>query len=58
MRGFIFLKFYLFVFHNTDVDIELVSYLVNESGPVTLVLDLHIDHDPFGTAIFSPRLKN
>ena len=30
-------------------DIELSSYLVNESGPVALVLDLHITHDRFGS---------
>jgi hypothetical protein len=29
-------------------DIELVGYLVNEAGPVSLVLDLRIDHDRFG----------
>jgi hypothetical protein len=26
-------------------DIELAGYLVNETGPVSLVLDLRIDHD-------------
>ena len=30
-------------------DIELSSYLVNETDPVSLVLDLHIDHDRFGS---------
>jgi hypothetical protein len=31
-------------------DIELVSYLVNEDGPVPLVMDLHIPHDRFGSS--------
>ncbi len=31
-------------------DIEIVSYLVNETGPVSLVLDLRIDHDRFGSS--------
>ena len=31
-------------------DIELTGYLVNESGPVPLVLDLHIVHDRFGSS--------
>ncbi len=31
-------------------DIELVGYLVNEEGPMSLVLDLHIDHDRFGSS--------
>ena len=31
-------------------DIELVSYLVNEDGPVPLVLDLRIAHDRFGSS--------
>jgi hypothetical protein len=31
-------------------DIELVSYLVNVTGPVSLVLDLHISHDRFGSS--------
>ena len=30
-------------------DVELVGYLANTSGPVTLVLDLRIDHDRFGS---------
>ena len=30
--------------------IELVSYLVNTVGPVSLVLDLHIAHDRFGSS--------
>jgi hypothetical protein len=29
-------------------DIELVEYLTNETGPVSLVLDLHIAHDRVG----------
>jgi hypothetical protein len=29
-------------------DIELVGYLVNEAGPMPLVLDLRITHDRFG----------
>jgi hypothetical protein len=29
-------------------DIDLTVYLVNEEGPVPLVLDLHIAHDRFG----------
>ncbi len=29
-------------------DIQLTDYLVNEEGPVSLVLDLHIDHERFG----------
>jgi hypothetical protein len=29
-------------------DIDLTVYLVNEEGPVPLVLDLHISHDRFG----------
>ena len=29
-------------------DIELAGYLTNESGPVSLVLDLRITHDRFG----------
>jgi hypothetical protein len=28
-------------------DIELADYLVNEEGPMPLVLDLHIAHDRF-----------
>ena len=32
------------------VDIELTGYLVNETGPVSLVLDLRIDHDRFGSS--------
>jgi hypothetical protein len=31
-------------------DIDLVGYLVNETGPVTLVLDLRIDHDRVGSS--------
>ncbi len=31
-------------------DIELVWYLVNESGPVSLVLDLRIAHDRCGSS--------
>ena len=31
-------------------DIELVGYLVNESGPVPLVLDLRIVHDRWGSS--------
>ncbi len=31
-------------------DIEVVTYLVNTSGPVSLVVDLHIDHDRFGSS--------
>ena len=31
-------------------DLELVSYRPNETGPVPLVLDLHIDHDRFGSS--------
>ena len=31
-------------------DIELAGYLVNEAGPVSLVLDLRIDHDRFGSS--------
>jgi hypothetical protein len=31
-------------------DIKLAGYLVNESGPVSLVLDLRIDHDRFGSS--------
>jgi hypothetical protein len=30
-------------------DIQLVSYLANEVGPVPLVMDLHIVHDRFGS---------
>ena len=30
-------------------DIELVGYLPNMSGPVPLVLDLHIGHDRWGS---------
>ena len=29
-------------------DIELASYLANRTGPVPLVLDLHITHERFG----------
>jgi hypothetical protein len=32
-------------------DIELVGYLANETGPVTLVLDLRITHDRFGSLL-------
>ena len=31
-------------------DIELGGYLTNVSGPVSLVLDLHIAHDRFGSS--------
>jgi hypothetical protein len=31
-------------------DIKLAGYLVNEAGPVPLVLDLRIDHDHFGSS--------
>jgi hypothetical protein len=31
-------------------DIELVEYLVNESGPVSLVLDFRVAHDRFGSS--------
>ena len=31
-------------------DIELAGYLVNEAGPVPLVLDLRIDHDRWGSS--------
>ena len=31
-------------------DIELTGYLANAAGPVSLVLDLHIDHDLFGSS--------
>ena len=31
-------------------DIELVGYLANEEGPVSLVLDLRIVHDRFGSS--------
>jgi hypothetical protein len=31
-------------------DIELSGYLVNEEGPVPLVLDLHIAHDRVGSS--------
>ncbi len=27
-----------------------MGYLVNEAGPVSLVLDLHIDHDRVGSS--------
>jgi hypothetical protein len=37
-------------------DIDLVVYLVNETGPVPLVLDLHIDHDRFGSS-FDPSVN-
>jgi hypothetical protein len=30
-------------------DIELAGYLANPAGPVSLVLDLHITHDRFGS---------
>jgi hypothetical protein len=30
-------------------DIDLVGYLVNEAGPVSLVLDLRITHDRWGS---------
>ena len=31
-------------------DIELAGYLANETGPVSLVLDLRITHDRFGSS--------
>ncbi len=31
-------------------DVEVVGYLANPTGPVPLVLDLHIDHDRFGSS--------
>jgi hypothetical protein len=31
-------------------DIELVAYLANAAGPMSLVRDLHIDHDRFGSS--------
>ena len=31
-------------------DIELASYLASESGPVSLVLDLRITHDRYGSS--------
>ncbi len=31
-------------------DIELAGYLANEAVPVSLVLDLHIDHDKVGSS--------
>ena len=31
-------------------DIELAGYLANATGPVPLVLDLHIAHDRFGSS--------
>ena len=31
-------------------DVELAGYLANASGPVPLVLDLHITHDRFGSS--------
>ncbi len=37
-------------------DIEVVGYLVNETGPVSLVLDLFIAHDRFGRS-FDPNLN-
>ncbi len=36
-------------------NIELVVYLVNRTGPVSLVLDLHITHDRFGSS-YDPSL--
>ncbi len=36
-------------------DVHLTSYLVNTEGPVSLVLDLRIDHDRFGS-ISDPSL--
>ena len=32
------------------MDIELTGYLTNTTGPVCLVLDLHITHDRFGSS--------
>ncbi len=32
-------------------DIELVGYLENEAGPVTLVLDLRVPHDRVGSSV-------
>ncbi len=37
-------------------DVHLTSYLVNTEGPVSLVLDLRIDHDRFGS-ISDPSLN-
>jgi hypothetical protein len=37
-------------------DIELAGYLVNEAGPVPLVLDLRITHDRFGST-YDPTLN-
>jgi hypothetical protein len=31
-------------------DVQLTTYLTNTVGPVSLVLDLHIDHDRFGSS--------
>ncbi len=31
-------------------DIELTGYLTNVTGPVSLVVDLHITHDRFGSS--------
>ena len=33
-------------------DIELVGYLANEAGPVSLGMDLRIDHDRIGSSDF------
>jgi hypothetical protein len=37
-------------------NIELTAYFANESGPVSLVLHLHIDHERFGSR-FDPNLN-
>ena len=37
-------------------DIELAGYLTNTSGPVPLVLDLHITHERWGS-ISDPSIK-
>jgi hypothetical protein len=37
-------------------DIDLTGYLVNVSGPVPLVLDLHITHERFG-GCFDPSIN-
>ena len=37
-------------------DIELSGYLVNETGPVSLVMDLRLVHDRFGSS-FDPSIN-
>jgi hypothetical protein len=39
-------------------DVELVGYLVNVTGPVSLVLDLHIVHDRVGSSTDPTLLTN